>query len=416
MIVRPSPNFLTAALATTGAIALQLILCASSFAATLSQWEFNAVENRLEITVQQGTTPRYFLLENPLRLVIDLPDTEVGSAIAEQSYSGVVQQIRVAQFEPGLTRIVMELSPNIVLSPEQAQLQLLESANGVTRWGIRPLLQGASPAVSSVTPTTNTSTLPPATFWTTNAPQISVPPLSRPSPSMPSQEDAETPGAGAADLVVQPRTFPQRANISTPVRPTPAPPQAVARETIQPPVTVAVPPPAPAQVPVEVSVTRNLPEPSPSPVIVAATQVPVIEFGQPLPRRDFNAGVGGSTVALVALDSRVILPSGTLLTLLYPGTVAMDLRQGAVRQEILLLQEEIRDIDGQIIIPAGATVIGRFEVDRRGSRFITQAINIGDRNFPLAAQSISFSEGSSQTTIQPSQTLQVRLIQDLNRP
>uniref|UniRef100_A0ACD5GV66 Uncharacterized protein n=1 Tax=Desertifilum tharense IPPAS B-1220 TaxID=1781255 RepID=A0ACD5GV66_9CYAN len=99
-------------------------------------------------------------------------------------------------------------------------------------------------------------------------------------------------------------------------------------------------------------------------------------------RLESSAGVGGSTVALVAPDARLILPSGTLLTLMYPGRVALSLRPGAVRQEVLLLQEEIRDTNGQILIPMGSMVIGRFEMDGQGVRFITQAIGLGDRNLP----------------------------------
>ncbi|MBD2313389.1 AMIN domain-containing protein [Desertifilum sp. FACHB-1129] len=398
------------------------LLSTSAWAATLSQWQFNPAENRLEIAVQAGTTPRYFFLEDPLRLVIDLPDTEVGAVPSQQQYSGIVQQIRVAQFQPGLTRIVMELSPGAVLSSQQAQLQLIESQNGIARWAIRPLVVGASPA----NPTSVSNTLPPATFWSANAPQVSVPPIARRANPLPSQEDAETPGASAADLTVQPR----QAVLAPSPRPT-RPPQTEQRPRppfptptqVEPPAQ-SPPPPVPVQVeappqnaPIDIPITANY---SPPPV----AEVPVIEFGQPLPRKDLvarnrlesSAGVGGSTVALVAPDARLILPSGTLLTLMYPGRVALSLRPGAVRQEVLLLQEEIRDTNGQILIPMGSMVIGRFEMDGQGVRFITQAIGLGDRNLPLAAQSVPLHQGLAQIAIQPNQTLQVRLSQDLPRP
>ncbi|NES96334.1 MAG: AMIN domain-containing protein [Desertifilum sp. SIO1I2] len=396
------------------AIAASALLSTSAWASTLSQWEFNPTESRLEIAVQAGTTPRYFFLADPLRLVIDLPDTEVGAVPSQQQYSGIVQQIRVAQFQPGLTRIVMELSPGAVLSSQQAQLQLLESHNGIARWGIRPLVVGASPA----SPTRVSNTLPPATFWSATAPQVSVPPLTRRAKPMPSQEDAETPGASAADLAVQPR----QAILAPSARPTrpsfPTPTLVPPAQSPPPPVPAQAEPP-PQNAPIDIPIVANY-----TPTLPPVAEVPVIEFGEPLPRKDLvartrlesSAGVGGSTGALVAPDARLILPSGTLLTLMYPGSVALSLRPGAVRQEVLLLQEEIRDTNGQILIPTGAMVIGRFEMDRQEVRFIAQAIGLGDRNLPLTAQSVPLNEGSAQIAIQPNQTLQVRLSQDLSRP
>ncbi|HEY9805941.1 MAG TPA: AMIN domain-containing protein, partial [Candidatus Obscuribacterales bacterium] len=54
-------------------------------AAVLTQWQFNSAANQLEITVPEGTQPRYFLLAKPARIVLDLPNTQMGAVPAEQT-------------------------------------------------------------------------------------------------------------------------------------------------------------------------------------------------------------------------------------------------------------------------------------------------------------------------------------------
>ncbi len=111
-----------------------------AYGALLNQWRFDSTKNQLELKVNEGTQPRYFLLAKPLRIVVDLPGTQVGTVEQVQTYSGSVRQIRVSQFQPDTARIVMELSPEVVLAPGQVQLQ----ANGSdqTSWVLKPLIAG----------------------------------------------------------------------------------------------------------------------------------------------------------------------------------------------------------------------------------------------------------------------------------
>lgn len=112
-------------------------------AASLTNWSFDPAANQLEITVKDGTTPRYFLMAQPARIVVDLPDTAVGAVSAQKTYSGAVRQIRVSQFEPGLTRIVMEISPGVSLAPGQVKLQKVgnsKTQSGNSRWVLQPLI------------------------------------------------------------------------------------------------------------------------------------------------------------------------------------------------------------------------------------------------------------------------------------
>lgn len=126
-------------------------------ASVLSTWEYNPSTQELEITVPGGTTPRYFLAAEPARIVLELPGTDLGTVTTEKSYGGAVRQIRVAQFAPGVTRIVLELAPGTVLAPGHAELHQVNGAGSSDRWVLRPLLASgatiASASTSSTSPT-----------------------------------------------------------------------------------------------------------------------------------------------------------------------------------------------------------------------------------------------------------------------
>lgn len=113
-------------------------------AIAMATWQFDAALGQLVISLPKGVTPRYYLMAEPARIVLDLPNTEIGTMATEQSYSGAVRQIRVAQFQPGLARIVMELSPETVLAPGQVELKPMGGEGAVQRWTLRPLLAGGS--------------------------------------------------------------------------------------------------------------------------------------------------------------------------------------------------------------------------------------------------------------------------------
>ncbi|PZV13961.1 MAG: hypothetical protein DCF22_09630 [Leptolyngbya sp.] len=107
-------------------------------AVALTNWRYDPAARQLEVTVKEGVTPRYFLMAQPARIVLDLPNTEVGEVSVKETYSGAIRQVRVSQFQPGLTRIVMELSADAAFAPGQVKL---EQANNST-WVLRPLIAG----------------------------------------------------------------------------------------------------------------------------------------------------------------------------------------------------------------------------------------------------------------------------------
>ncbi|NET50421.1 MAG: AMIN domain-containing protein, partial [Merismopedia sp. SIO2A8] len=137
---------------------------ASALAAQLTQWSFDQQTQRLELSLPDGTTPQYFLLAQPPRIVIDLPNTQIGSVADVQTYPGVVRSIRVSQFQPNLARIVMELEPDAVFSPGHIEIQPISSpstveAHGQERWQIRPLIVGYEQPVSYEQPSSQEQAL-----------------------------------------------------------------------------------------------------------------------------------------------------------------------------------------------------------------------------------------------------------------
>ena len=195
-------RLLAASIAVLGTIVAEAAVL-SVQAASLTNWSFDPTANQLEITVKDGTTPRYFLMAQPARIVVDLPDTAVGDVSAQKNYSGAVRQIRVSQFEPGLTRIVMEISPGVSLASGQVKLQKIGDAaarSGNARWVLQPLItkalsanavtvkppapaQPAAPRTLSGSGAVKPSTASP-TIVTTVAPAVaSKTPMAQPQPS-----------------------------------------------------------------------------------------------------------------------------------------------------------------------------------------------------------------------------------------
>lgn len=392
---------LVSAIAILGIGTLEL----KAIAARLTNWRFDPALNQLEIALDEGTTPRYFLLAQPSRIVLDLPNTQMGMVETQQSYSGPIRQIRVSQFEAGITRIVLDLAPEVVLSPQQVQLQKIESG----RWVLRPLIAGVfaptggavssslppaifpgnqTPDVVSVSPLNHSSTLPnlttptvpPARISTNNQVSVSVPPLSGAIATAPPVPVSQPQSSWVTRAVEFGQPLPMEEN----------PPQVPARRTRVAPVPSLE---AGASVPMSIPATSTTTAPTTatSPMVVVPP-LPKTATVVPDPSSSTSAPIQAPTASL---NPDILLPSGTPLSLRYPGDKVLTLRDGVSRQEVLLLEEEIRDRTGKLIAPVGTQVIGRFEIDRRGSRFITQAISLGGRNFPLLAQSDSL-DGNRQ--------------------
>lgn len=96
-----------------------LLWAAPADAGTLLSWRFDQGQNRLTFTTDKRVQPKAKLIQNPTRLVIDLPQTTIQKPILNQSLSGAIKSIRVGQPEPTVARIVIEFAPGYTVDPQK---------------------------------------------------------------------------------------------------------------------------------------------------------------------------------------------------------------------------------------------------------------------------------------------------------
>jgi len=312
-------------------------------ASTVTSWQFDPATNQLEITLPEGTTPKYSLL-NPNQIAVDLPNTEIGVDATQLYPQGRVRSVGVSQVQPGTARILVNLAPGEAFNAGKVQFQRIGVEN---RWVLRPSIE---PTRSVETPETQAQ------------PGIQVPQNQPPT-------DTNSTAATESDRAEPPTSLNTATNFSQP--PTP-------NDQIRPLTVPLVNVPLDGRRGVQAAAVPRL---DPQITAAAAPQQRTLTFGEPLPRGRSNAPLQA------AAGANVLLPAGTELSLLYPGDRALRLQAKPSREEVLLLQGGILDNRGNTIVPANTPVIGRFETTNLGSRFVVEAISLNGRNIPLFARS-----------------------------
>ncbi|MEC4849723.1 MAG: AMIN domain-containing protein, partial [Jaaginema sp. PMC 1079.18] len=104
-----------------------------------NDWQYNPNTTELEMVLDSTITPSYYLENNPPRITIDLPDSNIAPTPNPQTYTGVVTNLRVLA-ENENTRIILYLDPNIPIAPQHIQLQRFDTNPGTYRWVLRPSL------------------------------------------------------------------------------------------------------------------------------------------------------------------------------------------------------------------------------------------------------------------------------------
>ncbi|MEM1426736.1 MAG: AMIN domain-containing protein, partial [Cyanobacteria bacterium P01_H01_bin.130] len=137
---RPRFSAAATAIALLGSVAIAL----PARADRLIRWDFEERRGQLTFTTDEPVRPQARIIRNPQRLVIDLPGINWRRSTAQEFFRGGVQSVRVGQVEPGVTRLVVELSPGENLQSDQVRVQHL----GSNRWTI----QGLPTAVAAQPP------------------------------------------------------------------------------------------------------------------------------------------------------------------------------------------------------------------------------------------------------------------------
>ena len=64
--------------------------------ARLDDWHFAPDRLKLKLNLLGDTQPRQFCLKKPNKIIIDLPNTELGCAPNKQEFSGAVKSMRLS--------------------------------------------------------------------------------------------------------------------------------------------------------------------------------------------------------------------------------------------------------------------------------------------------------------------------------
>lgn len=152
-----------------------LCLISPAEAARLQSWQFNANQNQLVFSTDEGIQPRVQLVPNPTRLVVDLPGTSLGQRRGSQQIGGAIREVRVAQFDAQTTRIVVEFAEGYTIDPLEVRVR----GASPTQWSIQlpeaQAIESSTPPVAT-TPTTPTTPTAPALQAATQIEEIRITP------------------------------------------------------------------------------------------------------------------------------------------------------------------------------------------------------------------------------------------------
>lgn len=149
-----------------GTVGTVLLVSSPTLASNLESWRFDKNLNRLEINTSGAVQPQAQLIFNPTRLVIDLPNTKFGRSQLTQSIGGSIKAVRVGQFDPQTTRLVIELTPGYTLNPQEVKFVGINPR----RWSV----QLPKPEIEELAPTASSNTYNLATIDSQTRPEFST--------------------------------------------------------------------------------------------------------------------------------------------------------------------------------------------------------------------------------------------------
>ena len=101
-------------------------------AGKLVSWEFQSRNNSLVFTTDESVKPQIKLVDNPTRLVIELPGTTLGRTTVKEKYLGAIRGFRVGQSSNDTVSLVVEIAPGYTIDVERVKLN--NSSNN--RWTV----------------------------------------------------------------------------------------------------------------------------------------------------------------------------------------------------------------------------------------------------------------------------------------
>ena len=136
------------------------LLCSPAQARQLLSWRFDATQNRLVFTTDEGVQPKAQLIADPTRLVIDLPGILLKRSTVNPFVGGAIREVRVGQVDDNTTRLVVELNSGYTINPQQVLFRGLAP----NQWMVQlPMPQRVAQLPNSITPSLQIPVPPPAT-------------------------------------------------------------------------------------------------------------------------------------------------------------------------------------------------------------------------------------------------------------
>ena len=129
-----------------------LTLCLTAMpaeAARLMFWRFEAEQNRLVFSTDEAVQPKARLLQNPTRLVIDLPGVDVAEVERQRWREGAIAAIQAQVVDRETSQLVVEMAPGYTLDPQQIRI----AGQSPTEWQVQLPQAVRSPLPPSTNPT-----------------------------------------------------------------------------------------------------------------------------------------------------------------------------------------------------------------------------------------------------------------------
>ncbi len=142
-------------------VSAMLTISPAAQAETLAAWQFDPATQQLTVTLPSGVTPQYWVETDPARIVLTIPQTQLGSVTTQQAYGGAVSQVSLSQVNAD-TVVVLELSPETILAEEGASLVAIapEGGGDQTRWVLTALVDAPGSTLATLPPTPGTADMP----------------------------------------------------------------------------------------------------------------------------------------------------------------------------------------------------------------------------------------------------------------
>ena len=106
-----------------GVIASFAIAAPTAQANRLQTFVYDLTDSRIEFSLKDDIEPKGVIINNPTRIVIDLPGIVYQGPTVRRRVGRGVQAVRVGQVDATTTRMVVEFSPDVTLNPQDLRLK-----------------------------------------------------------------------------------------------------------------------------------------------------------------------------------------------------------------------------------------------------------------------------------------------------